>query len=442
MENSVANRRHTKKQLVVAVAAIFTIAFVGLQAWLLDGSHATANCNTIPKATDELNDPYENRYTAHIGSGSVVQMKSTPRQRAVVHMGIHKTGSTTIQHLSKVYMQQLRQDGYEMPWVAKEEMNIGERETVYKTLRENQVNFASCFLPSDSDERKEFPCDSNLLLHGLDIANRNQNLFVSAETFSSIDAEGVVMLSSYLAHWEEITIVIYYRRLHEYLASLYNEILKARTFEDNADQWRWDTSIVDCVAEYVSGDSEWYPSYTTRLIERLETNFNSDNIVVMNYHDKSGGDMNELFFCNVMADATHTCDAVRSDRRRSQTVNLNSKVNLDYTDLAYGAKQAGLIEINSDEQMLRVAREIQVHHETLLMGVPFKRECLPVEVLEDLWDMTLQSEMLLFPGQDDNTIAEMRSDFDKAANTSLCKVDVQKALNEESWSLFFFTLNE
>lgn len=92
MENSVANRRHTKKQLAVAVAvaAIFTIAFVGLQAWLLDGSHATANCNTIPKATDELNDPYENRYTAHIGSGSVVQMTSTPRQRAVVHMGIHK----------------------------------------------------------------------------------------------------------------------------------------------------------------------------------------------------------------------------------------------------------------------------------------------------------------------------------------------------------------
>lgn len=90
MENSVANRRHTKKQLAVAVAAIFTIAFVGLQAWLLDGSHATAPCNTIPTAMDELNDPYENRYTAHIGSGSVVQMTSTPRQRAVVHMGIHK----------------------------------------------------------------------------------------------------------------------------------------------------------------------------------------------------------------------------------------------------------------------------------------------------------------------------------------------------------------
>ena len=63
-------------------------------------------------------------------------------------------------------------------------------------LSNNQVNFATCFISPSDQKRKMFPCDPDLLLHGLDIAKRKRNLFVSAETLSRVDAEVVDMLSS------------------------------------------------------------------------------------------------------------------------------------------------------------------------------------------------------------------------------------------------------
>ena len=40
---------------------------------------------------------------------------------AIIHMGPHKTGTSTIQLASKKYIEQLRQDQYEMPWAVNRE---------------------------------------------------------------------------------------------------------------------------------------------------------------------------------------------------------------------------------------------------------------------------------------------------------------------------------
>ena len=171
-----------------------------------------------------------------------------PPVRAVVHMGIHKTGSTSIQRQSRKHVDLLELDRYEMPWVAKMESNEhGTIRNKHGTIEnqkigpQNQVNFATCFVSPSHGERKEYPCDPDLLLHGLDIAKKNRNLLVSAETFSNIDSEGVNMLSSYLLNWDEVIIVVYYHRLHSYIVSSYNQQHKRRIL---ADIRLWEDSII------------------------------------------------------------------------------------------------------------------------------------------------------------------------------------------------------
>eukprot|EP01082_Thalassiosira_pseudonana_P012313 g11053.t1 g11053 contig48:41235-42609(-) len=336
---------------------------------------------------------------SEISSGSDAVNPNHPLAKiALVHAGIHKTGTTTIQQLSKVHINELKRDGYEMPWVAKEENN-------------------------------RFPCDPNLLLHGLDIAKRNRNLFVSAETLSKIDIEGVNLLSSYLAHWQEVTIVIYYRRFFDWFISVYNQISKSRKITDTV---KWNTSIIDFAESHVGIYNANSSQYTPFVVDRLKTKF--DNIVVANYHDKSEGELDESFFCNIMPNATHTCNAIRSQTKH---VKFNAKENIDYSDLAYGAKQAGLVEINSDQDMRRFAKKIEDHHEKALNGAPFRRECLPSHVLEEIWNITLTSEMWMLPSSTDTALAEMRADFEIASNTKLCKVDVRKTLSDPSWIQFF-----
>ena len=122
---------------------------------------------------------------------------------AVIHIGPHKTGTTAIQHYSKVLHLELASDKYEMPWMHLK--NNGE---------ENQVHFATCFLPDGKVERTVYPCREGLLKAGLNIAQQNNNsLLVSAETFAATEVNGVAELKEYLDQaWNNVTIVTTYRR--------------------------------------------------------------------------------------------------------------------------------------------------------------------------------------------------------------------------------------
>ena len=96
------------------------------------------------------------------------------RSHAVVHMGPHKTSSSTIQRLSAIYAGQLWEDGYEMPWMANEH-RWGDGNKFLKIV-ENHVEFSTCFLRPFVKEREIFPCVPELLLSGLEIAQQKNNI--------------------------------------------------------------------------------------------------------------------------------------------------------------------------------------------------------------------------------------------------------------------------
>jgi hypothetical protein len=366
---------------------------------------------------------------------------------AVIHMGVHKTGSSTIQTDSSKLIDELKQDGYEMPWVVKREENTRGNSADMELLQgqtmhiANHANLASCFVPRSNTERQHAPCDADLLLSGWRIAERNHNLFVTAETFSGLDAEGVDKLAAYWQPWDHVIVVVYYRRFYSYSASLYNQMTKRRTWSSSENNNPiWERTILDFLHDKVMHADHQNFGYTLPVVQRLQKRFR--NIVVVNYHDNSYGGLSESFYCHVLPNAQHACDVVR---RSPNATRSNERSELDYSNLAYGAFRAGLVQIDSQKRLDQVTSACQNRQKNILYltAADFPRICLPSETLELLWNMSLAYEQALFPDASESKYLgahSLRKDFDEASKTSLCTVDVQAILADLKWQEFFRSL--
>lgn len=361
---------------------------------------------------------------------------SEHKTRAVIHMGPHKTASTTIQFFSRKFKDHLQLDGYEMPWNAMETTGFRENEKIAQgplgSLWVNQAHFASCFISPNNSERQVHWCDPDLLLHGLDIAQKKRNIFISAETFDEIDQEGINILQPYLSNWDEVTIVVYYRRYYDWIVSVYNERNKNIAI-----------SLRQSMLEYLAPPID-HPPYITNLIDLLTTKFNARKIVVKNMHEESQVNIAESFYCDAMPDATHTCDAIRAETIEDghEVFTVNKARSFDYDDLALGAMKAGMIQFNETDKNMTsiITKAIQDHQEKTLKleRNDFHRLCPPEEVLNDIWKKSLMSELKLFPKSD---IYNLRNDFKVCSSSKLCVVDVEKTMKEATWQSFFKSLN-
>ena len=381
------------------------------------------------------------------------QKHNLPKTRALIYMGIPKTGSTTIELLSKTYQKHLELDGYEMPWVLYREAAKTDNRLVENPVLKtgHQMPFAACFLNVSQCERSalsKHPCNKDLLRFGSDIAKRKKNLLVTAESFVRIQREGIKALAEYLSsRWDEIIIVVYYRRFYDWLASLYNQIYK-RTGKGNnvltASAKRENESINDFLALNIREPSSTKPTFTYFLVERLQEHFHKNQILVMNFNDKSMGGVDESFYCHAMPNAPNTCNAIR---RKGGTIFNAGQNTFDYEDLLYVANKTGLVHIKNRKDFEKKWKQVQRYQENVLNKTSsnFKRLCPSADVLNKLWEFTLTAERSLFPDKffkDENYIVDMKSEFDEAARTNLCKVDAEATLKEDSWKKFFKTMKK
>ena len=382
--------------------------------------------NTDPSFEESVDPSIEENMDPSFGNRDEEFLHPT---RAVIHMGPHKTGTTTIQEQSSTYQDKLKLDGYEMPWKLVEE-------TIGVEGNPNQKHFSSCFMFPDAPERtSERKCDPELLLEGLDIGHhRRHHLLVSAETFSMVDTERLYLLQDYTSNWNEVVIIIYYRRFHDWVGSSYNEDYKHRTFT-NSHMHMWGNDINEIIDHYVS-DPRANARYTLGLVARINEVF--DNVVVVDMLDENFKGPDESFFCHALPYATNTCEAIRAETRTKHT---NKRKSLDYGDLAYGAMKLGLITIQSDEDMKQVTRDVKHHQEETLnlTSSDYKKKCPSKDIMDMIWETSLRSEMEFFPGNINGTSTtdDLRSSFEIAALSTLCQVDVDATLEEQVWVEFF-----
>jgi len=356
---------------------------------------------------------------------------SLKQSRAVVHMGVYKTGSTTIQRLSAQLVEYLTKDEYEMPWAL---LSTAEQQKLLN-MTASQVHFATCFIAPQSGPRLAYPCVPELLLSGLEVAKRNRNLFVSAETFALIEGNGLKLLSTYLSRWERTTIIVYYRRYYDWLLSAHNQMSKESKRGPPLD-----------LVEFINSrlrDEKVSRSYTTSLVARLKEYFT--DIVVVNFHDTETP-LYETFYCDAMPKAYHTCQALHN--LSSTQIVTNPSVPLVYKELVFGAMDLGLFYLdelaNSNvESIIASTRDYHSHslhaNEDLL-----HRTCLSPESLQLLLNTSIQLELAVSSWTSSKTlpaIGTLTSDFDGKVNSgAFCKLNVNKTLAQTEWKSFFQSL--
>ena len=355
--------------------------------------------------------------------------------RAIVHMGPHKTGTSSIQDASKKFQNELLKDGYEMPWtIAIEDPNVRNRKpNAWIRQAHNQVRFAKCFIPQEKSENK-FPCIEDLLSAGHEIAKKRENVLISTEFFDEIDAAGIDKLMTYLSRWDEVKIVIYYRHFYSWIYSDYNQLVK--------DQKLRDQNFVDFIQNNPLFTKHMNMTHAAPLIKRLKASgIRDDDIIIINMHDKSLGGPVESFYCHDTIKTPKTCESVRNEKQ----IASNGSISLDEIHLAYAAIAAGLYNFKGNMVPPAVLRKIREKIST--SNKQLKRKCIADDdsIVNMLWGKSLEYRNELFPNHDtimNSTLEEgaMRMDFDKSFEKAFCWVDTGDVISQDSWKDFFRNL--
>lgn len=367
---------------------------------------------------------------------------------AVIHIGPYKTATTAIQEYSHKLIKELAQDNYEMPWSHLQKKITDQNLTKLKTERwwHKQIVFGCCFYQSVPTTRTSAAenaglCNREILNAGIEIAEQNKNsILVSAEQFANSEEEGVEALRDYLSNrWNNVTIVAAYRRYYEWVVSFYHERQKGFTLYETAKANKTDRLFPSLYHELYFNTNfteEIKHKYSLPTIARFKKYFR--NVVVMNYHDKSKS-LVERFYCDVVPNATTTC-------RKLKMMKISNKINTSqqrvYELLAYAAHRRGLINIQSKKNAVLAVKMIQLHqNRTLnLTSDDFPRKYVSQDILNDIWDISLQAERE-FVGVDDSAVESLKDKFDKISKTNYCEVDLDAILESTLWVKFFMDLN-
>lgn len=176
--------------------------------------------------------------------------------------------------------------------------------------------------------------------------------------------------------------------------------------------------------------------YTAALFERLTAQFSRDHIFIINMHDDSTTP-DQALYCHAMPGAARTCNAVKA-----ASVHKNSHSDTVYGDLVYGAYQAGLMNSHTVDKREAMIAAKRYQNELLnLDDDEFPRKCLSEDAKNALLQKSLEYEKALFPEAFQEMEKDLRSDFEEAVETYLCKYDIESILANRGWKELFRSLD-
>jgi len=342
---------------------------------------------------------------------------------AVVHVGPHKTGSTTLQQFLVSKKNILRTDNYQMFWSGK---------------RKRTSFLAHCFV--DKEEPEWYGCSEEVTRQSpltrehvlaifravLDGALDNgQNIIMSSEEFDRLSFD-VAAFRSYLVPGFRVHIVIYYRRFYDFIISFYNQMLSHRNIHGDRFQTisfeEWVVNSDNDVIEQVS------QMHTYGVYKRF-AEYEDFNISILNLHNSSNDQSTlENFFCNHVDNAVNTCEHAKSI---GNTMNENGS-----TDLFFK------IFFDSIPDHLPVKpRELIPHWEAIKSKFEGMEEhpllCPSDETKQRLLELSIQFEKKMTPESwynSDDGIKTLVEDFENKMNTTkFCVADTKKILETNEW---------
>jgi hypothetical protein len=283
-----------------------------------------------------------------------------------------------------------------------------------------------------------------------------KNLLLSDE---NLDNRFVQALKDVIDENEwNVTVIVVYRRIHEWLVSWYNQINKTTNLDSQGKVLLDDKGIPyredhkywpDEGGRHVPGFIEWYKEFVKhwkpadlvnqhRSIKFLETYKNHfQNIIIYDMH-KENADLVVDFMCDILH-ATESCDRLRNhDVELPKTV--NPSINLDHDIIGVYAHEKGLIKdtLYRKDVAAAITKYMKQHP-----GKQLPRKC-DVDVTDQILNWLVDSEKIMFSdiwtSERERFLKELVQSY--VSKGLLCDVDVEAAINDDELKSFFQSLSE
>mmetsp|Transcript_20665 Transcript_20665/g.48778 ORF Transcript_20665/g.48778 Transcript_20665/m.48778 type:complete len:604 (-) Transcript_20665:517-2328(-) len=276
------------------------------------------------------------------------QQQQRPKNKkpsVVIHVGPHKTGSSTVQRfLYENRDEILSNDGYVNGYIESGRegpKNLASLVVCHNTDAKQvatQGNLKDWCLDPDAAERDFDEILNDLHRHNSrvvgeegeegdgddgDGSSRFRHLVLSCEEFDRLGFD-IDWLSEKLTTSNndrnnfEIRVVVYYRRFHDWIGSYYNELAKKRLTRHYLPMIYKETFrnlTFPTPSEWMEEHLEDYiHQHAVAVRERFASAFGEDAVTVLDFHDEDES-LEESFFCRGMPEATWSCDLARSQRR-------------------------------------------------------------------------------------------------------------------------------
>ena len=401
------------------------------------------------------------------------------RPFAVIHVGPHKTGSSTIQEFLYEHPEIIRdEDGYVVTYI--------------KSRREGPKNMATLAVCLNQDE-EEVATQGNLktwctdfeqagrdfeeILQNVKTHNENQNANAAWQTQTSTTENGdgdpqqqqqqqqqhivisseefdramvdIEWLRDRLEPDFEVRIVLYYRWFHDWIGSYINQLTKMGLTRD----WGWkkngpkhySTLVFPTVTEWLDLHLEHYvKQHTYPVYQRYAEHFGREALTVLDFHDENE-DIEVSFFCRGLPYATASCDLARQRQEDSISLVKNTRVSIDWLRiqaLLTNVHQGGLTDEQEEIIRMKLEQCLEEHPSPTLWfdgeprpedaGNPIRRLCPSRETVDSILNRSLEFERkvakLLETSREDRLEFSIEEDFRNQFNESFCTLDADHIL--------------
>jgi len=337
----------------------------------------------------------------------------------VIHVGPHKTGSTTLQGFlvtneAERFKVALNKDNYEVPIFPSA-----------PRVRKNHSELVKCLQGKGHGCSNTFNYFESFVNNA---AENGSNILLSSETFDKQDVN-MTKLSNFLVPEYKIHVVLYYRRYYDWIHSVYNQVTKNRKFKK-----RGLYTFVEWLTQGTFGrGTNIYSLATYNRYQKVPGVF---NVSVVNMHeDPDHFNTLERFFCDHVDQAPELCKVAKSQ----EVEQSNPSQDLIWSIFQSRVQQYHSIRLSDeDERWPQIQRKFNK-----MTDIP--QVCLPPEFKEKLLQISLETEIALTPKwwqNSDEGLENLKSDFEGKSKSKLCSLDIETILTSSEWQNFLTELEE
>jgi hypothetical protein len=358
----------------------------------------------------------------HLSAGDI---NTTPRfpPKIRIHIGPHKTGTTTLQRYTWDHRDDLLRDGI---WIPK-----------LKGVPKSSFALAHCFIGGYHSvggdytakycKTKLFPrLQQQLLAFSFSSENTTAtststsrpDILIIAEDFDRPTIHIPRIRRQFKSYTDSFEITLTYRRLHDWFPSWYNEIMSLyiQKFIGSSQN----KSMVSFVTWVEQKFDSFLQRHTKGLLEQYSSDFGT-NTKVMNFHD-ADADILSHYICTILK-ANYTCDQLLQQYRQSNITGgrvVRASQPMELQRLVIAAYKKGFLSV--PKLTVSIIRQLSYTWRAFLKNRTTTEEdatlmtCVNQTLWQRVWDESYRLESSFFP----ESLSSLSESYAKARLDKWC----------------------